>query len=253
MSYQTLQISINNEIATVSMNRPEVHNAMNTTMIQEITNVFTDLNKDPDIRIIILNGNGPSFSAGVDIGNMKDMGQMDWNENVAAGTNLLNMFSAVDNCSKPIIGKVHGYAYGGGFGLCTVCDIVVAAENTSFSLSEILIGIIPAVIGPYTVNKIGNSHFRSLGISGEKFDGEYACQIGLVHYSVKESEMDELVESVIQQLFKASPQAILKFKDYCHNMEDTHSAELIADIRATEEAQEGLNAFLEKRPPRWVK
>jgi len=131
---------------------------------------------------------------------------MNWNENVATGNKLLDMYLAVDNCSKPVISKVHGHAYGGGFGLCTVCDIVVSAENTFFCLSEVLIGIIPAVIGPFTVKKIGYSHFRALGISGERFDGKYAREIGLVHYTVKESEVDELTESVTNQLLKAHRQ-----------------------------------------------
>jgi len=253
MSFKTLQISLNGRIATVSMNRPEVRNAMNTTMIQEITDVFNELHQDPNIRVIILSGNGPSFSAGVDLEDMRAMGQMNWNENVASGNKLLDMYLAVDNCSKPVIGKVHGHAYGGGFGLCTVCDIVVAAENTSFCLSEVLIGIIPAVIGPFTVKKIGYSYFRALGISGERFDGKYASEIGLVHYTVKESEVDELTESVTNQLLKASPQAVSKFKEYCRNMDNTHSAELIADLRSSKEGQEGLTAFLEKRLPHWAK
>jgi len=163
------------------------------------------------------------------------------------------MYTAVDNCSKPVIGKVHGHAYGGGFGLCTVCDIVVAAENTSFCLSEVLIGIVPAVIGPFTVNKIGNSYFRALGISGERFDGSYAKDIGLVHFAVKENELDEMTEAVIKQVKKASPQAISRFKEYCRNMDSTNSAELIAELRASDEGQEGLSAFLEKRPPSWAK
>ncbi len=253
MNYETINIDIKNQIAAVVLDRPDVRNAMNTEMIQEITCVFSELHKNTDVRIILLSGNGHSFCAGVDLEDMRKMGQMDWDKNVAAGNKLEEMYIAVDHCSKPVIGKVHGHAYGGGFGLCTVCDIVVAAENTSFCLSEVLIGIVPAVIGPFTVNKIGNSYFRALGISGERFDGSYAKDIGLVHFAVKENELDDMTEAVIKQVKKASPQAISRFKEYCRNMDSTNSAELIAELRASDEGQEGLSAFLEKRPPSWAK
>ncbi len=252
MKYKTLHLNIQDKIANVTLNRPKVRNAMNTTMMQEIIDVFCELDKNPEIRIIVLSGNGQSFCAGVDLEEMRAMGQLDWNENVAAGTKLEEMYTAVDHCSKPVIGKVHGHAYGGGFGLCTICDIVIAADDTSFCLSEVLIGIIPAVIGPFTVKKIGLSHFRSLGISGESFDGDYAYKIGLVHFAVEESDLDEITKSVANQVLKAGPQAIARFKEYYRNMDNSNSAELIADLRASEEGQEGLSAFLEKRLPSWV-
>lgn len=253
MSYNSLQIDLKNNIAAVILNRPNVRNAMNQIMIRELTDVFSELHKNPEVRIVVLSGNGNSFCAGIDLEDMRTLGQLDWDENVKAGTNLEKMFVAVDQCSKPVIGKVHGHAYGGGFGLCSVCDIVVAAENTSFCLSEVLLGIVPAVIGPYTVNKIGNSYFRALGISGERFDGSYAENIGLIHFAVNLNDLDKTTESIIAQVKKASPQAIAFFKEYCRNMDKTNSAELIAELRASEEGQEGLNAFLEKRLPSWAK
>ncbi|HBN45513.1 MAG TPA: enoyl-CoA hydratase-related protein [Candidatus Marinimicrobia bacterium] len=253
MKYSTITINIHEQVASVELNRPDVRNAMNAVMIQEITDVFSDLHKNPNVRIVVLSGKGNSFCAGVDLENMRDLGKMDWHENVAAGTRLEEMYKTVDHCSKPIIGKVHGHAYGGGFGLCTVCDIIVAAEDTSFCLSEVLIGIIPAVIGPFSINKIGNSYFRALGISGEQFDGNYAEKIGLIHYAVHQNEMEEVTSNIIKQVRKASPQAISRFKEYCRNMDSTNSAELIAELRASEEGQEGLIAFLEKRPPLWAK
>lgn len=253
MQYSTINIELTDSIAQVTLNRPDSRNAMNGKMINEITHIFSELHKDSNVRAILLSGSGKSFCAGVDLIDMRQSGQMDWNENVQAGTDLENMYIAVDHCSKPVIGKVHGHAFGGGFGLCTVCDIVVAEKNTLFSLSEVLIGIVPAVIGPFTVNKIGQSHFRALGVSGEQFDGDYAEKIGLVHYSVDEKDLDSLVHSTIDQVMKASPQAISRFKEYCRNMENTNSAELIAELRASAEGQEGLSAFLEKRPPSWTK
>lgn len=251
MSYQTITIDYQNSIAHLALNRPEVRNAMNTRMIQEITDAFLYLHNNSEIRIIVLSGNGTSFCAGVDLKLMKEYGNMSWDENVDSGNKLEEMYHAVDSCSKAVVGKIHGHAFGGGFGLCTVCDIVVAEEDTLFSLSEVLLGIIPAVIGPYSVRKIGHSYFRALGISGERFDGKFAEQIGLVHYSVHENELDETTNSVVNQLLKASPKAISHFKEYCRNMDNINSVELLADLRASEEGQEGLSAFLEKRRPSW--
>ncbi len=253
MSYETIHCNINDQVADVELSRPDVRNAMNSVMIQELTDVFSDLHKNPDVRIIVLSGKGQSFCAGVDLENMRELGQMNWHENVAASTKLEEMYHALDHCSKPVIGKVHGHAYGGGFGLCTVCDIVVAADDTSFCLSEILIGIVPAVIGPFSVKKIGMSFYRALGISGEKFDGSFAEKIGLAHFAVKENEVDESTTAIVNQVLKASPQAISRFKEYCRNMDTTNSAELLADLRSSTEGQEGLTAFLEKRPPSWAK
>ncbi len=251
MSYQTITVHYKNSIANLTLNRPEVRNAMSARMIHEITDTFLDLHNNPDIRVIVLSGNGTSFCAGVDLQLMKEYGQMSWEENVESGNELEKMYQAVDLCSKAVVGKIHGHAFGGGFGLCTVCDIVVADKNTTFCLSEVLIGIIPAVIGPYSVRKIGYSHFRALGISGKRFDGKYAGQIGLVHYVVQEDELDTTTDSVVNQLLKASPKAIAHFKEYSRNMDKINSAELLADLRASEEGQEGLSAFLEKRRPSW--
>ena len=252
MKYKTLHLNIQDKIATVILNRPKVRNAMNSIMMQEITDVFRELDKNPQVHIIVLSGNGQSFCAGADLHYIKNSGLMNRDENVNEGKKLEEMYFAVDRCSKAVIGKIHGHAFGGGFGLCTVCDIVVADEKTIFSLSEILIGIIPGIIGPFTVKKIGHSNFRSLGISGERFDGNYAVKIGLIHYSVTEKELDETTNSIVKQLIKASPQAIRKFKEYCRNMDEINSAEVLADLRASEEGQEGLTAFLEKRLPSWT-
>jgi methylglutaconyl-CoA hydratase len=161
------------------------------------------------------------------------------------------MYKTINECSKPVLGVIHGYAIGGGFGLCTVCDIVIADEKTIFSLSEVLIGIIPAVIGPYTERKIGNSWWRALGISGERFDAPFAEKIGLVHYSVPKIEMDNMIKHVIQQLMKGGPISQSIFKEYIRNMDQLNSTDVIANVRSSPEGQEGLAAFLEKRKPNW--
>jgi len=251
MTYQTISVHYKDNIAIVTLNRPKSRNALNGRMIQEITNVFSTFQNGSDVRLVVLSGNGVSFCAGADLKLMKHLDNATKEENVEFGTKLEEMYHVIDSCPKPVIGKVHGHAYGGGFGLCTVCDIVISDENAMFSLSEVLIGIIPAIIGPYSVRKIGHSYFRALGISGERIDGKFAEQIGLVHYCVKNSELDETTDSIVKQLLKASPKAISHFKNYCNNFDIINSAELLADLRASDEGQEGLSAFLEKRPPAW--
>ncbi|MFQ6678032.1 MAG: enoyl-CoA hydratase-related protein [Fidelibacterota bacterium] len=251
MSYQTISVHYTDHIANITLNRPETRNALNGRMIQEIASAFSTFQNDSNVRLIILSGNGISFCAGADLKLMRHLDTADKKENVEFGTKLEEMYHVIDSCPKPVIGKIHGHAYGGGFGLCTVCDIVISDEKTLFSLSEVLIGIIPAIIGPYSVKKIGYSYFRSLGISGERFDGKFAEQIGLVHYSVKNSELDRTTDSVVKQLLKASPQAISHFKNYCNNFDVINSAELLAELRASDEGREGLTAFIEKRPPSW--
>ncbi len=253
MSYQTIKLTVKSAIASVTLHRPEVRNAMNANMIQEITDVFNGLDQNQDVRVIVISGTGASFSTGMDLHSMKAYGQMSRDENIAASKNLQDMYTAVDQCSKAVIGKIHGHAFGGGFGLCTVCDIVIADTDTLFSLSEVLIGLIPAVIGPYVEKKIGHSHFRALGISGQRFDSQTAAQIGLIHYAVKGQELDEKTSAIINQLLQAGSQAIARFKNFCRDMNKANSAELLADQRASAEGQEGLTAFLEKRPPSWVK
>ena len=252
MKFNTINVDVNNSVATVTLNRPHVRNAMNIPMMTEMTDCFNQLSKQSDIRIIILRGNGESFCAGADIQHMKDSGSKSEQYNKSDSHLLADMYYAVDHCPKPIIGIVHGHAFGGGFGLCNVCDITIADENTIFALSEVLIGIIPAVIGPYTVKKIGLSAFRALGISGERFDGKYAENIGLVQYAVPLNDIEDLLESVISQLKKCSPNAQSKFKDYIKNMESLDATDVISELRASEEGQEGLAAFIEKRKPNWL-
>lgn len=252
MKFNTINVDVNNSVATVTLNRPHVRNAMNILMMTEMTDCFNQLSKQSDIRIIILRGKGKSFCAGADIQHMKDSGTKSEQYNKSDSHLLADMYYAVDHCTKPIIGIVQGHAFGGGFGLCNVCDITIADENTIFALSEVLIGIIPAVIGPYTVKKIGLSAFRALGISGERFDGKYAEIIGLVQYAVPLNEIEDLLESVISQLKKGSPNAQSKFKDYIKNMDSLDATDVISELRASEEGQEGLAAFIEKRKPNWL-
>ncbi|MBT3617968.1 MAG: hypothetical protein HOC47_00665 [Candidatus Marinimicrobia bacterium] len=250
--FKTIQFRMDGNIARVTLNRPDVRNALNTNMIREIKDVFQQASSNDSIRVIILNGAGSSFCAGADLQSMKDSGQQSFEENKADAELLQSMYVSVNECQKPVLGKIHGHAFGGGFGLATVCDIVVAETSTVFSLSEVLLGIVPSVIGPFTVHKIGMSHFRALGISGERFDGAFAEKIGLVHFSVPGEKLDEMTEKVVTQLLKAGPNAMTSFKAYCQTMDSVDAAGLIAELRSSKEGQEGLSAFLEKRKPNWM-
>ena len=253
IDFKNIILKISDTVATVSLNRPKIRNAMNLPMMKEIADCFTYLSEQSDVRIIILRGNGESFCAGADIQHMKDSGSHSASSNRSDSQLLADLYYAVDHCPKPVIGVVHGHAFGGGFGLCNVCDITIAEEKTIFALSEVLIGIIPAIIGPYTIKKIGLSAYRSLGISGERFDGKYAEKIGLVQYAVPADEMENLLETIVSQLKKGSPNAQAKFKEYLKNMDSLEATDVISKIRASAEGQEGLAAFIEKRKPNWLK
>ena len=253
MTYTTINLNTKSQIATISLNRPVARNAMNEVMIQEITKAFHSVEKDSNIRIVVLNGKGKSFCSGADVNMMKNSIEKTLVENKAETVLLKKMYKTIDKCNKPIVGIVHGHAFGGGFGLCTVCDIVIAEEKTLFSLSEVLIGLIPAVIGPYTERKIGKSWFRALGISGENFDAPFAKQIGLIHYCVKNNKLETITNQVVAQLLKGGPISQNKFKQYIRNMDSIDSTDVISKIRSSKEGQEGLSAFLEKRKPNWIK
>ena len=211
MTYSTLDLKIDSYCATISLNRPDVRNAMNETMMQEITSAFHSVGQDTSIRIVVLKGEGASFCAGADVNMMKNSIEQTSEENKTGTMLLSTMYKTIDGCNKPVVGIVHGHAFGGGFGLCTVCDIVVAEEKTLFSLSEVLIGIVPAVIGPYTERKIGNSWFRALGISGERFDAPFAEKIGLIHYSVKENDMKMMTDQISSSVKKSSQTGMAEF------------------------------------------
>tara|TARA_B100000029_G_scaffold145553_1_gene140730 strand:- start:1117 stop:1815 length:699 start_codon:yes stop_codon:yes gene_type:complete len=227
-------------------------NALSGEMIQETTHVFNTIGEDESIRVVILEGNGKTFSAGADLSYMKQSGEMNIEQNTEQGIRLGNMYRSIEQCPKPVIAKAHGYAIGGGFGFMALADIAIAETNTKFSLSEVKLGINPAVIGPFVIKKIGLSHFKSLGISGEMIDTNYALRIGLIHEIADEDELETAVINKVNLLLKAGPNAIAEFKANCENMNEEEAAARIAILRSGEEGQEGLAAFLEKRIPNWA-
>lgn len=246
-------------VATVTLNRPDSHNALTPEMIAGLTAAFDRLAVDSGVRIIILTGAGRSFCAGADLSAMRAAADFSFAENVADGEAIFDLMSAVDNCPRPVIGRINGAAIGGGAGVVSCCDIVVALERATFAFSEVRLGIVPAVISPFVVAKIGQSAARELFLTGERFPTSRAQDMGLVHHVVPdEAALDEKVAERVATLLNAAPgaQAVAKelIKRVAHAPRDQMRAEtsgIIAERRASTEGREGMSSFLEKRAPSW--
>jgi len=247
-----------NGVAWLSLNRPEVHNAMNEEMIAELTSLFSSYNKTTDIRAIVLTGNGSSFCAGADVNYMKSIASLGFNENVEDGKKLANLFKSVYDCPIPTIALVHGSAFGGANGLLAACDIVIAEENTNFAFSEVKLGIAPATIAPFVIKRIGEFGAKELMMTGKRFKAPEAQKWNLVNH-VYNSEKDENpLNSILKQFESSAPEAVKETKilikevlgkDINKGIEFT--SKLIAKLRASEEGQDGMAAFLDKRKPFW--
>ncbi len=255
----TVERSHQDKVAVITMRRPEVHNAFNAQLIQDLQAAFTELLADEQLHAVVLAGDGPSFSAGADISMMKASAAFTQEQNVTDALRLADLFDTIHSFPCPIVARVNGAAMGGGAGLVAVCDIVIAAENARLAFSEVKLGIAPAVISPYVVRKIGETHARMLFVTGERFSAVRAREIGLVHTVVPLEELDAAVEQTVRELLSSGPQAIRACKALAlnvghmdHDMARRYTAELIATLRAGKEGQEGLRAFLEKRKPSWV-
>lgn len=258
-TYPFLQVAVTGSVATVTLDRPDVHNAFNAALIASLTAVFRDLGTREDLRAIVLSGAGPSFCAGADLTWMR--ASLDWSreENLADAAAPAELFAAVNACPCAVIGRIHGAALGGGAGLVACCDIALAADTTRFGFSEVKLGIIPATISPFVIAKIGAANARALFLTGERIDATRAQQIGLVQRIVPAAELDAAIASTLKHLRTSGIQAIRAAKQLALRVPTLSPAEAkaytinaLADIRVTPEAQEGLIAFLEKRPAAWV-
>ncbi|NUM88157.1 MAG: enoyl-CoA hydratase/isomerase family protein [Bdellovibrionales bacterium] len=255
------------KVLRVKINRPEVRNAFNQNLIQDLHGVFAELSDERSrefegVRAVILQGEGAAFCGGGDLHWMRRSLTLSPAENLEDCRKLTHMFLTMDQVPLPVIGIVHGYAIGGGVGLVSVCDHVIAAESTVFSLSEVKLGLIPACIGPFVIGKIGPSQARSLFLSGERFEGEKARSIGLVHEVAPEAELEARAQAVVRRILEGGPDAIEAAKLLIHTLSrdlvrepfdaslDFAASEL-ANLRVLPEAQEGVRAFLEKRSPSW--
>ncbi len=257
--YETIELKQDDTVLTVAMNRPQSHNAMTPTMIRELTAVFQEINGRSDVRVVVLTGNGRSFCAGADLNFMRAAAEYGYDENVADGEAIFELMLAIDSCHKPVIGRINGAAIGGGAGLVSCCDSVVAVDRAKFGFSEARLGILPAVISPFVLAKIGVGNGRELFLTGERFDAAYAKQIGLVNRVTDEGSLDETVNERIRQLLMAAPNAQKEGKEMIRIVAHRPKAEmrgytstLIANRRASAEGKEGMSAFLEKRKPIWA-
>ncbi|MEO7803347.1 MAG: enoyl-CoA hydratase-related protein [Actinomycetota bacterium] len=237
-------------VATLTLNRPERRNAFDEEMLVEINETVSSL--PSDVRVLVMRGAGKVFCAGADLG---------WMMSGAASTSsrLDDMFSTIDTCKVPVVAQVHGAAMAGATGIVACCDIVVAASSTVFAFTEVKIGLIPAVISPYVIRKVGYSFARSAFITAERFDAQRGYEVGLVHRVVDESELDSAVQQVVAGLLTGGPEAMFEARKLVDavwgkplgDVRDLTVA-AISERRASEEAREGVLAFLEKRKPRWV-
>jgi len=258
MSNNTIEIQREKDVITVYLNRPEVHNAMSEKLMKDLTSSFLDLSKDNKVRAIILTGKGKSFCAGADLNWMKSMVKYSKEENIRDSRLLVSLYDSIYKCTKPVICRVNGHAFGGGLGLFAVCDIVIAIPDCKFAFSEVKLGIIPAVISTYIARRVSISNMRRLFITGERFDSQYAKSIGLIDYVASEDKIDEKIKLYIKLLRSSGSIAINEVKklfDFYEKMNigdyKNYTVEKISELRISDEGQEGINAFLEKRKPKW--
>jgi len=260
-AFENIEFEVNGNVATVWLNRPEKHNAMNAEMIGEITECFESINEMADIRVVVLRGKGKSFCAGADLNYMKGIAEFGYEENYTDSLKLARSFYAVYTCHKPTIALVHGAAIGGANGLLAACDFVYADPETKFAFAEVKLGIVPATISPYVAKRIGEFHARDLMLTGRRFLGNEAEKTGLANKSIPFDQFDETVASTVALLLSSAPEAVAECKGLIFNLYNvwnfdeakSKTADLIARLRASEEGQEGMASFLEKRKPGWVK
>tara|TARA_R110002167_G_scaffold51872_44_gene150215 strand:+ start:2332 stop:3132 length:801 start_codon:yes stop_codon:yes gene_type:complete len=247
-------------VATITLNRPEIHNAFDDTVIAALTNAFTHAAKDPAVRVVVLAANGKSFCAGGDLNWMRRMAGYNYDENLRDSNALADMLRTLNFLPKPTIARVQGAAYGGGVGLVACCDIAVASSNSAFCLSEVKVGLIPATIGPYVVQAIGQRAARRYFTTAELISANTAHVLGLVSELVEPKELEAHVANIVTNLLRNGPNAIAEAKRLVLDIAGREidaamiadTSERIAQTRGSDEGREGLSAFLEKRKPNWI-
>lgn len=260
MEYTTIKLEIADSIARVTFCRPEIHNAFNSVVITEMAEIFSRLEKDDDVRVVVLTGEGKSFCAGADLNWMKSVVDQTYEENLFESNALADLFYQIYSFKRPVIGRINGAAIGGGTGFVAVCDIAIAADSAKFSFSEVKIGVVPACIGPYVIKKMGEGKARELFITGERMLAKRARQVGLVNAVVPLTELDEAVDRLTKSILSSGPNAVAMAKKLVSEVPSMlpeqfgpYTAEMIAKLRLSDEGQEGMDAFLNKRKPNWVK
>jgi methylglutaconyl-CoA hydratase len=256
----TLDITRDGPVARVLLNRPEVRNAFNDGVIAELTDAFTTFAADPSLRCVVLGGRGKAFCAGADLSWMRAMADYDWEQNRADASRLAEMLWTIYSCPVPVVGRVHGDCYAGGLGLAAVCDVLVAADAATFCLSEARLGLLPATIAPYVIRAMGEQAARRYMVTAERFGAAQAQAIGFVHEVCATDALDTKVDEIVAALCANGPMALRACKRLVQDVAGrpidaalrADTAARIADIRASAEGREGVQAFLGKRKPNWL-
>jgi len=255
-----LKVDIHKPIASVLLDRPDIHNAFNDELVKLVTDAFTELGARDDVRVIVLRGNGKSFCAGADLNWMKRMIHYSREQNIEDARAVGRMYLTIANCPKPVIARVHGAALGGGAGLVAACDIGIAMESVQFGFTEVKLGIIPAIIAPFVIARVGPGRAREFFITGERFLAPVALNIGLIqHVATHEAALDGLIDSKISQILTSAPGAIAAAKELVFGVAARtlassleFAADAIARARTADEGQAGMQAFLERQKPPWI-
>lgn len=249
-------------IATITINRPEVRNAFDESVIQRLTDHLVELATRDELRVLVITGAGTAFSSGADVNWMRSMAGFSEEQNFEDALQLADLMATLSGFARPTVARVNGHAFGGGVGLVACCDIAIATEDAVFALSEVRLGLVPAVISPYVINAIGARHARRYFLSGEPIAADQARHIGLVHEVVSSADLDQSIENQLSMLLKGGPVAARECKELIGTVDGRllgaddalrrRTAEIIAQLRVADEGQEGLQAFLEKRAPKWA-
>ena len=255
-----LQVEHSGPVTRITLNRPEVRNAFNAELIASLTQAFRTVAGEPLTRVVVLGGQGKAFCAGADLGWMRQMAGYDWDQNRADAQALADMLWAVYVCPVPVVARLHGDCYAGGVGLAAVCDVLVAAEGVTFCLSEARLGLLPATISPYVIRAMGEQAARRYFITAERFSAAQAQAMGFVHEVCAAAALDAKVDEIVATLVANGPMAVRACKQLVHDVAGrpidaelrAETARRIADIRATDEGREGVQSFLNKRPPAWL-
>ncbi|MDZ4723984.1 MAG: enoyl-CoA hydratase-related protein [candidate division Zixibacteria bacterium] len=257
-SLSTINYEKNNAVGRITFNGPEIHNAFNATVISELSALLSEIEIDPSIRVVVLTGAGKSFCAGADLNWMRSVVSQSFEENLAESNKLADLFYQFYTFRCPIIARVNGAAIGGGTGFVAVCDIAIASESSVFSFSEVKIGVVPACIGPYVIKKMGEGKARELFITGERMNAVRAREVGLVNSVVADGDLDNEVDKLIASILSSGPSAVSMAKKLISEVSamppeefKPYTAEIIARLRISAEGQEGMDAFLNKRKPKW--
>ncbi len=258
-SYKTIETSFDNGVFTIWLNRPEVHNAFDEMMLRELTDCFETL--DQSVLCVILRGRGKSFCAGADLNWMKAASMNSYQQNYSESLLLSKCFMTIYVCPKPTVAVVHGVSLGGANGLLSACDLAYCTDDTTFSLSEVKIGLVPACISPYVIKRVGEHGAKELMLTGRRIHGKEAEKFRLVNNSVPTEILEDTLNDVIALLRTSGPKAMEHCKTLINDVANTltfkdaydYTARVIAEIRSSDEGQEGMNAFLEKRKPNWLK